>query len=193
MTGLTLFLRSRRVPAVLLALIVLAVVGRTVGALTFRVGSTEPLSVPWATLVPLLQAGVVASVVVSVQASAERTAARRIDSVQLAVVGALLGIALLLTSWSASTLTGPTTVLSCNRNVVGYLGLALASARLLGAGLLWVAPLLTAVTALTAGETSGAGRVWAWVIQSDGDPVALSVAAALFALGVVAARHVVDR
>lgn len=193
MTGLTLFLRSRQVPAVLLTLVALAAAGRAVGGWTFRVGSSEPLSVPFATLLPLLQVSALASIVVSVQATAERTAARRVGTVQLAVLAAALGLALLLNLWSAAHLTGPSTVLSCNRNLLGYLGLALVSARLLGTGLLWVGPLATAVLALTAGRFDGPSRAWAWVIQPDGDRVALAVSVLLLGAGAVAARRVVER
>lgn len=193
MTGIGLFLRSRRVGPAVICLLVTAFFARILRGQTFGIGSAQPLIVPWATLVPLIQAGVIAGTIASVQVAAEVTAVRVVQVVQLGTVALLTTVALVLNTWSAAGLTGPFTGSAFNRNLMGLLGMSLISARVLGVALLWVLPSLAMVTALALGGSSGGSRSWAWIVQPDSDRIALAIATGLLPAGIIAGWHIFDR
>ncbi|HST66361.1 MAG TPA: hypothetical protein VLM05_14345 [Mycobacteriales bacterium] len=168
-------------------------VARLVEQHSFGVGSAQILTVPWATLAPLVQAGIIATTCASAQPAAEATAARPVRALQAGVVITLAGIAVGLNSWSGARLTGPITATALNRNLVGLLGLSLLSAWLCGVTLLWVLPVLAMITSLAIGSPAGAGRAWAWVIQPDQDRVALVVALTIAAAGLTCSARIFDR
>lgn len=118
----------------------------------------------------------------------ERTAAqpmRRHRAVHLTV---LLGLAVAL---SALPLLGGATgaVFGASvRNVVGYLGLAMVSARLFGSGLSWLLPLgMLGPTLLLGVRFDNTPEPWAWSLQPGANAPAAAVAVALWLLGAVAA------
>jgi hypothetical protein len=192
-TGAILFLRSRRVGGALLVLMVAAMAARLVRDRTFGVGASAPLTVPWATLLPLVQAGIAASVAISASPVAERAAARRVEVVQMVAVAALAAVAATLNAWSVAGVSGPLTAAGFDRNLCGLLGLALISARLLGAALLWVLPVLATVTSLALGGPGRTSQAWAWVVQPDASRLALVVALGLLVVGLAASWRVFDR
>jgi hypothetical protein len=193
MNGIWLFLRSRHAGPTIAALVVSVLAARFANDHSFGVGSAEILTVPWATLAPLVQAGIIATTCASAQPAAEATAARAVRTLQVGLVLALAATTLALNTWSGAKLTGPITAVALNRNLVGLLGLALLSARLCGITLLWVLPVLAMATSLAIGSSTGAGRAWAWVIQPDADKIALAVALAVAAAGLACSAWTFDR
>lgn len=91
---------------------------------------------------------------------------------------AMVVLALAATRWSVSD--GAWTLL---RNLAGFTGLALLTARVLGSGLSWVVPLGYAVLSLLAPQPVSAAA-WAWPMQAAADQGAAAFALALLLAGV---------
>ena len=94
----------------------------------------------------------------------------------LLLIGALT-LALAVLQWSV-----PDSAWTLVRNLAGFTGLAFLTARVLGSGLSWVAPLGYAVLALLAVQP-GQAAGWAWPVFAATDRQATVIAAALLLLG----------
>lgn len=161
--------------------------------------SQGAVSVESGGFVPILVYGTLAvAVVIGVGSNSpfgeiERTAARPLLPLRLAHLAGLLLwgapvliVCLLYFDLRNAAPAYPLLVLL--RNLVGISGLALLTARLLGAQTSWTLPLVFVAVALIAGRNQdGSYAAWAWVMQSGHDYLSwtISLALFLFGLGVV--------
>ena len=88
-------------------------------------------------------------------------------------------LALAVTWWSV-----PDGAWTLVRNLVGFTGLTLLAARILGSGLSWAVPLGYAVLSLLAPQ-SGQIPAWAWSVRGATDRGAAVIAMALLLAGLV--------
>ncbi len=185
------FVRCRGLPrasgvALLVALAATAFAGQRVAVPEFRY--LVDFSVPVAEVVPLAHAVILATTLFSPMADLEQTSAQpmsRHRGVYLVVLLALaLGLsALPLIAGATGEVFG-----SAARNVVGYLGLSMISARLFGSGLAWLLPLgVFGPTLLLGVRSDNTPEPWAWSLHTSSSTSAAVVATALWVIGVYAA------
>ncbi|MEV7190185.1 hypothetical protein AB0N81_00065 [Streptomyces sp. NPDC093510] len=191
MSALLAFVRCRGLPraagaALLVALAATAFAGQRVAVPEFR--HLVDFSVPVAEVVPLAHAMVLATTLFSPMADLEQTAAQPMGRLRGGYVMVLLALALGLSA--LPLLTGATAEVygSAARNVVGFLGLAMISARLFGSGLAWLLPLgMFGPTLLLGVGRDNAPEPWAWSLHASSSTPAALVAVALWLTGAVAA------
>src|SRR5207237_1638232 len=112
----------------------------------------------------------------------ETTASRSLGPLRLGHATAFLLIGTLTLALAVLQWSVPDGAWTLVRNLAGFTGLALLTARVLGSGLSWVAPLGSAVLSLLAVQP---GRVagWAWPVFAATDRQAAVIATALLLLG----------
>lgn len=189
--------RSRNVPRAALVTLLVAVLA------TVYAGRQVPLpelrhltdySVPLAAVVPVVHAVVLGTTTFSPMADLEHTAAqpmRRHRAVHMTVV-LLYATALAVLPMTAGASAEVT--LASVRNVAGYLGLAMISARLFGSGLSWLLPLAMFGPTLLAGvRWDNTPEPWAWSIHGADSVPAAVTAAVLCAVGLVMAATTTPR
>jgi hypothetical protein len=177
MTVLRLHAGSRRFPSAVALLAVIAIALRSVEPWTR--GSGE-----FARLLPILLTVAAASVVAAGTASpfgeVERIACR------LPLLRLVLLIALVTVAATGLVLARPVDAVALARNLAGLTGLALLTARLVGAALAWTTPL--AYTVLCGGAIDLHDEsVWTWPTLPAGDTTALVPALVLFGAGLTIA------
>ncbi|MFD4634613.1 hypothetical protein ACFVYR_28090 [Streptomyces sp. NPDC058284] len=184
------FVRCRGLPraasaALLVALAATAFVGQRVAVPEFRY--LVDFSVPVAEVVPLAHAVILATTLFSPMADLEQTSAQPMIRHRSLYLLALLALALGLSA--LPLLAGATgeVFASAARNVIGYLGLAMLSARLFGSGLAWLLPLAVFGPTLLLGVASdNTPEPWAWSLHPASSTSAATVAAALWLTGACA-------
>ena len=185
------FVRCRGLPraagvALIVALVATAFAGQRVAVPEFRY--LVDFSVPVAEVVPLAHAVILATTLFSPMADLEQTAAQPMTRHRGLYLVVLLALALGLSA--LPLLTGATAEVfgSAARNVVGYLGLGMISARLFGSGLAWLLPLgMFGPTLLLGVDSNNTPEPWAWSLHASSSTSAAVVAAALWGIGVAAA------
>ncbi|WP_149180571.1 hypothetical protein [Streptomyces sp. TRM49041] len=191
------YCRSRNVPRA--ALISLAV---AVAAAVYA-GSQVPLpqlryladySVPLAAVVPVVHAVVLATTLYSPMADLESTAARPMRLIRAAHMAVTLLYAAVLAALPLVAGASLDMTSAAVRNVAGYLGLAMISARLFGSGLAWLLPLaMFGPTLLLGVRWDSTPEPWAWSIHGPASGSAAVTAAVLCAAGLVAAATAAPR
>lgn len=191
MTPAVAFLRCRGLPraagpALLVALAATAFAGPRVAVPEFRY--LVDFSVPVAEVVPLAHAVILATTLFSPMADLEQTSAQPMRRHRAVYLVAPLALALGLSALPLlAGATGQVT-LSTVRNVVGYLGLAMISARLFGSGLAWLLPLgVFGPTLLLGVGNENTPESWAWSLHPATSTSAMALAAALWLAGAYAA------
>ncbi|MEU7410835.1 hypothetical protein AB0B40_16175 [Streptomyces sp. NPDC042638] len=185
------FLRCRGLPraagpALLVALAATAFAGQRVALPQFRY--LVDFSVPVAEVVPLAYAVILATTLFSPMADLERTSAQPMRRHRAVYLGGLLVLALALSA--LPLLAGATreVTVAAARNVVGYLGLAMISARLFGSGLAWLLPLgMFGPTLLIGVRSDNTPQPWAWSLHPASATSAAVLAVALWLAGACAA------
>ncbi|MFI9241437.1 hypothetical protein ACIGXF_02350 [Streptomyces sp. NPDC053086] len=185
------FLRCRGLPravgpALLVALAATAFAGQRVALPQFRY--LVDFSVPVAEVVPLAYAVILATTLFSPMADLERTSAQPMRRHRAVYLVGLLVLALALSA--LPLLAGATreVTVSAARNVVGYLGLAMISARLFGSGLAWLLPLgMFGPTLLIGVRSDNTPQPWAWSLHPASATSAALLAVALWLTGAYAA------
>ncbi len=176
---IALYLRARlagRAVAVLAAIAVTTWLWvRWSGAATSTV-TLLPLTMPLAT------AAIIGASAGSPFGESEMTASRPLGPLRVGHLTGLLGIAaialaLAVLPWSVTD--GGWMLV---RNLAGFTGLALLTARVLGSGLSWVVPLGYTVLALVAPQ-AGQAPAWAWAVRATTDQEAAVIATALLLAG----------
>ncbi|MFK4070814.1 hypothetical protein [Streptomyces sp. NPDC029674] len=191
MNGVLAAIRCRGLPraagvALLIALAATAFAGQRVAVPEFRY--LVDFSVPVAEVVPLAHAVILATTLFSPMADLEQTAAQPMSRLKAGYVTVLLALALALSA--LPLLTGATAQVyaSAARNAVGYLGLAMLSARLFGSGLAWLLPLgMFGPTLLLGVDSANSPEPWAWSLHASSSTSAAAVAATLWLTGAAAA------
>lgn len=186
MRGLWLFARTRRTATAVLVLLGLGLVERFLGQAALQLSGNNSFSVPWVVVVPLAAGTVIGTSTRSLAAHWELTSARNQAAYRIGHVIALFLLAAVATTWGAAPLTGPLTTPAALRNLVGFTGLALIAAVMLGGNLARTLPVVGGIATLTAGTNQGVPRGWAWPILANGDQRAVLIALALLAAGAAA-------
>lgn len=190
-SSVTAFVRCRGLPraaglALLVALTATTLAGQRVAVPEFRY--LVDFSVPVAEVVPLAHAVILATTLFSPMADLEQTSAQPMGRHRGVYLVVLLVLALGLTA--LPLLAGATgqVFASAARNVVGYLGLAMISARLFGSGLAWLLPLgMFGPTLLLGVRSDNTPEPWAWSLHPSSSTSAAIVATALWTIGACAA------
>lgn len=166
-----LYLRSRR--AGLALAVVVAVVAAT--WLWRRVAAGDALGDALLVIVPsLAAASVIGSMTSSPLADLEATASRALPPLRLVHLGGLLGLAALGFLAIGGASDGVLV-----RDLAGFTGLALLTARLAGSAAAWIVPLGYGALAALVGPSPR----WAWPVQTATNREAAVIAAVLLALG----------
>ncbi|MGH3715240.1 MAG: hypothetical protein ACRDT4_17520 [Micromonosporaceae bacterium] len=187
MTGLRLFVRSRRLLATAGALLAVNAAGVTIGAAELRVNEHSDVGLPWLLFLPLASACLIGLSLRSPLHDFDLTAARSLPLWRLGQIAALAtGSALAITAL-ASQLQGAFGPLAAIRNLIGLLGLALLGARLIGGRLAWLLPCLWLLAATTMGDPRSTLPPWDWPVRHDNDFPAIAVALLLAVAGLAAA------
>ena len=186
-----LYLRSRRAGGAVATLLLVAFLSWA--------GTQYSLSqhnrVDGGALIPFLVLGALAAACVvgagagSPFGEAERTVSRPLSPIRLGHLGGLLLIAALTLGAVLLTIDlhgarpgAPTFMLM--RNLVGFGGLALLFARVAGARLSWVLPLVLGIAPVFGGlRPDGTFPAWAWQMQPGNDNLSWAISLALFLAG----------
>ncbi|MCX4665912.1 hypothetical protein OG453_04360 [Streptomyces sp. NBC_01381] len=185
------FVRCRGLPratgvALIVALVATAFAGQRMAVPEFRY--LVDFSVPVAEVVPLAHAVILATTLFSPMADLEQTSAQPMTRHRGLYLVVLLALAVGLSA--LPLLTGATAEVfgSAARNVVGYLGLGMISARFFGSGLAWLLPLgMFGPTLLLGVDSDNTPEPWAWSLHASSSTSAAVVAVALWVIGVAAA------
>jgi hypothetical protein len=137
---------------------------------------------------PLAAAAVIGAGTGSPFGESETTASRSLGPLRLGHATGLLLIGALTLVLAGLHWSVPDSVWTLIRNLAGFTGLALLTARVLGGGLSWVTPLGYAVLSLLAVQ-SGPASHWAWPVYAGADREAAVIAAALLLLGLGVSTH----
>jgi len=187
MTGLWLFLKSRRVIALLGALALVAIVGRLLGGRSFRLGEEESVIFPWVLLLaPAASAYAIAGAVVSPFPVLEMLASRGVSRIARLYLVTTAAIAVLLLWWATQSVPPPLSTPSALRAFVGLLGVSLIAIAMLGVTVAWVVPcglLFSAIVLLNGNERF---FLIDWIVGFDDDAAALVTALVLLIIGVSA-------
>ncbi|WP_326805999.1 hypothetical protein OIE49_36250 [Streptomyces sp. NBC_01788] len=180
MRGLTLYARSRRVPAALGA----AVAGMAIAWLLAAVFSDKgEVSSAVLVLTVLLLVAVITATLGGPDDTLDRTAARPWTWLRMSHLAAALGcvLLLLLATLLTGTRFGPFG--SVIRDTAGLLGLTALGAATVGAARSWFVPLGWTLSAAVFSGTGTAGEALTWQAQAPGSRPAAVVAAVLAVTG----------
>lgn len=184
------FVRCRGLPraagvALLVALAATAFAGRSVAVPEFRY--LVDFSVPVAEIVPLAHAVILATTLFSPMADLEQTSAQPMTRHRALYLVVLLALALGLTALPLVAGATSEVFVSAARNVIGYLGLAMLSARLFGSGLAWLLPLaMFGPTLLLGVGSDNTPEPWAWSLHPSTHTPAMITAVLLWVVGALA-------
>ncbi len=190
MRFITLYLRARLAGR---AVIVLAAVALATSLWARWIGTETITATLLPLTMPLAAAAIIGASAGSPFGESEVAASRPLAPLRLGHLTGLLGIAALVLALAATWWSVPHGAWTLVRNLAGFSGLALLTARVLGSGLSWVAPLGYAVLALVAPQ-AGQIPAWAWAVRAASDQEAALIAAVLLLAGlaVVALSHTPD-
>lgn len=182
MTLTFLYLRTRRTGYALAALAVVALTGWLWQVLSRNsTGSSTFLH----TFAPLAAATIIGASLYTPMGELEATASRvllplRLKHLLLLLIFAALSFAILDSM--------PVLLI---RNLAGFTGLTLVSARIVGSSFAWIVPLCYGTLALLVGHDAR----WAWSmhVAPNGEAAVIAVALLLLGLGIIAPAGVPDR
>jgi hypothetical protein len=178
-----LYLVSRRTRTALLLLAVIGVALRASQPLTRGTGLFPRLTL---LLVILAAACVIGTATHNPFGETERTASSPLTSLRLAHLIALTAAAaafMAVFAWSAAYGSTPAAIL---RNLAGFTGIALLTARIFGAHVSWTLPLGYVMYCGGQLDIQASSR-WSWPLLPAGDVTATVIAFGLLALGIAAA------
>lgn len=185
MTGLMLFVRSRRLLLMLVVLALIGAVGVTIEGATHQVFlSGSDATIPWVTVLPLLSAVAIAFSIRSPLHDLDVASARRLDRLRLGQLVVLCAVGVASIALATPHLQDYSSFAG-TRNLVGLLGMSLIFGRLVSGSLSWLPATVNVLTALTVGDPHGGALAWDWPIRGDDDFSAFAVAACLGLLGLV--------
>src|SRR5919198_437552 len=187
MTGLRLFIRSRRLIATAAALVIVNASGVAIGTAELRVTEHSDVAFPWLLFLPLASACLVGLSLRSPLHDFDVTAARALPRWRLTQIAALALPTALAVITLAGQLPGAHSTVAALRNLIGLLGLALLSGRFIAGRLAWLTPSIWLFAATTLGDPRSTLPPWDWPVRYDNDYGAFLVAALLCVAGLVAA------
>lgn len=184
MTGLRLFLASRRSGALFIGLLAVVVACVLLGPRSFLVGSVTPVPIPWIVLLPVVAAYLVAGATVPPTPFQELLASVPVAALSrmfMLVAGALTAAGLW---WATSPTPPPVGGPAAVRVFLGFLGLSVISIWAVGVTLGWVPPLLLILGAVFMRPSGYSFLVVDWPVRDDWDPAAWVTALVWLACGV---------
>jgi hypothetical protein len=182
---ITLYLRSRQAGR---AVAVLAAIALTTWLWALWTGAETITSALLPLAMPLAAAAVIGTGAGSPFGESETTASHPLAPPRAGHPAGLLGLAALVLALAAlhwSVADGGWLLV---RNLAGFTGLSLLTARALGSGLSWTVPLAYAVLSLVARQSAQL-PAWAWPARGATDRGAALIAAALLIAGLVLATR----
>lgn len=185
-SGWWLLARARRTTSAILIIIMLGLLEWILGSASVKLSHDNSLSVPWAVIIPIAAATVVGTASRSAVTQLELGTTRSLHTLRAAHLALILAVTIAATALGSAGLAGDISAPAAIRNLLGFTGLALLAAALLGANLAWTAPVALGLAALTAGAAGGKPYAWAWPIHYNNDSAAALTAAFLFILGALA-------
>jgi hypothetical protein len=186
---LTLWLKVRR--AQLNALGIIGVVTASVAASDILIPmpgllTGTGLAVPLPAVAPLLVAITLALGLSSTDPILESTSVQRLRALDAVYAAGVAGLVLIM-CWMCAAVAGAELALAAGRNAVGYTGMMLLGARMLGR---YAAPLVPAgmilFLAIFGADASGQPRWWAWPLRATGEFHPWAVAVGLILVGLLA-------
>jgi hypothetical protein len=178
-----LHLRSRRVPAAIVALAACAIALRAVLHWKLTLGGAGAQQIPM-----IIEGGAAAVIAVAAHSpfgEAERAAGVRLPLLRLAATLALTGAAIGLLQLGVTGATLNEGVLTLARNVIGFTGIGLLASLVTGGLLAWIIPL--GYVGFAEYALAEAWRSpWTWPARPPADRGAWICAALVFAVGVAA-------
>lgn len=181
---LTLYVRSRRVPAALAAIVAASCAVWALGLIT----ENPAAEILFAALGAAIGAAVLGPGLVGSDPELDRTGAipwppRR--AAHVLAGGTLVGAALVAMALTGEPITDTSVLL---RNAAGLTGLVALTAALFGTNFAWVPPVAWTAVTIMAGGQSGAWwkQAGTWLAQPDGNKPAITMAAGLAVAGLAA-------
>lgn len=187
MTGVIRFMATRRALAVLVTVAVLGLGVAIYGAVIIRPGVDSKMAIPLGLIVPIVPAFLISASAGSPASAQERGASRRLWLYRLMATGVLVGagMAMLCAGYAAGS-HGHYGVISVGRNFLGFTGLSLIGAAVVGTRLSWIVPLtwlMIASFAFPSAQADSSGA-WTFFAQPDASPGALTFCALCAACGI---------
>ncbi|MET8358893.1 hypothetical protein [Micromonospora sp. NPDC005171] len=186
MIGPRLLLKSRRAAPLLLALVAVAIVSRDVGGQHLLIGTTEPIPLPWAVVLPAITAYLTTVIAWSALPLQEHLAVRRVDLYDLLYLTAAALVGAVLVGWAAQPLTGTITESGALRNYLGLLGYSLIGAATFRVSMGWTIPITLLTVGLVAAGTETALPPLDWPTQPDAEPASWWFSIAILITGLAA-------
>jgi hypothetical protein len=183
LTGLRLFLKSRRAGILVVSLTLAAVASRALGSRAFYVGEEVPLPIPWTIFLPLLSGYFVAASTVSPLPMMELIARRRASMLARLYLLAMCGVAVCLLYLATCLTPPPVSSVTAVRGFLGLLGLSLLSIAVLGSAAGWTLPCGAVFVVLVLRNGDDRFAPLDWLLADDGDLVAFVPAIALLCAG----------
>lgn len=186
MTGPRLLLKSRRAAPLLLALIAVAVVSRDLGGQHLLIGTTEPIPLPWAAILPAITAYLTMVAAWSALPLQEHLAVRRVDLYDLLYLTVAVLVGTGLVAWAAQPLTGTITEAGAVRNYLGLLGYSMIGAAVFRLSMGWTIPITLLTVGLVAAGTETALPPLDWPTRHDAEPTSWGFSIAILITGLAA-------
>lgn len=184
MTGPVLFARARGLLWAVGGVLLTMAGGLAVGqrAMVLRYGSGA--GIPYAVLLPVVAACLIAGASRSSAHDFERAGGRPLAGYRLSALSGLEALAALGLWWVTRGLPPPVGAVAAIRNLLGLTGLGLMGARVLGGRLAWILPcaLVISVVSVASGAKT-ASALLVWPVRPDDDLIAGVVAVALLVAG----------
>ncbi|MFC3499875.1 hypothetical protein ACFOOK_02635 [Micromonospora krabiensis] len=177
----------------LLVLIVAALASRELGGQRLLVGTTEPIPLPWAAVLPVITAYLSTVAATSALPLQEHLSVRRVDLYDLLYLATAAVISVGLIVWAAQPLIGTITELGATRNYLGLLGYSLLGATALRPSMGWTVPTTVLTIGLVVAGTGMHLPPLDWPARHDTDPTSWAISIAILFAGVAAFLHPTQR
>ncbi|ROO59562.1 hypothetical protein EDC02_1362 [Micromonospora sp. Llam0] len=184
MIGHRLLTKSRRAVPLLLTLVIVAAVSRELAGQHLIIGTTTPIPLPWAAVLPAITAYLTTIAIWSTLPLQEHLAVRRVDRYDLFYLTAAAAVGVGLVAWAAQPVTGTITAPGAIRNYLGLLGYTLIGTTFFHTTMGWTIPTTLLTTGLV---TAGAGidlPPLDWPARHDTDPSSWAAAITILVAGV---------
>lgn len=179
------FFSSRRWAATAAALLVVQVVGWLISGQHLQLHEDSAFAIPWIALLPVVSASLIGVSVGSTQQELERLASRNLAAPRLLHVVSLVAVMSAGAWLLGQHVHGPFGSLAALRNGLGFVGLTLVTAVVVGSRFSWVPTTAWVCVAMTVGTSDGADSVVTWPCSPDSAPRAMTAALVLFVTGLV--------
>jgi Mn2+/Fe2+ NRAMP family transporter len=186
------FVRAHRAHWSALAILLITLITSLAGSKAIRFRVTDSLAVPWLLFVPVLSASLIGFSAASQMHDWEELSTRQLFKYRVTLLLSLLALATLVTDLAANE-AGTYSGAAAIRNLVGFTGLALIGAVLLGASACWVVPLGYAAVSIVGGSSRSQVEAWAWPALTGTAAGATAQAVVVCVVGLAAAATMTER